>query len=258
MKMEAFGGPSAHKEGLPRPSAWVESAVGAFLDAAADLATLPELEALYARAALEIGYEYFALARLAEPGVQTDECVVSTIAVRYPEPWQLRYATHGYGRVDPVLRHARSTAAPYAWSEIPNLSAPEREVLREAASAGLAIGLSIPIHEPCGRVFLASLAASHEPGARTPLAHLLALQFYARLRAFAVAGPEDPDVCLTPRERECLQWTARGKSSWDIGQIVGISQHTVNFHLKNAMRKFGTHSRVCAALQSARMGWITP
>ncbi|MDF0522996.1 helix-turn-helix transcriptional regulator [Bradyrhizobium yuanmingense] len=36
----------------------------------------------------------------------------------------------------------------------------------------------------------------------------------------------------------------KGKSSWEIAKILNISENTVNFHLKNAIRKLGTTNRM--------------
>jgi len=70
--------------------------------------------------------------------------------------------------------------------------------------------------------------------------------------------PIAPPTRLTGRERECLLWSARGKSSWDIGTIIGISEHTVNFHMKNAMAKLDAGSRVVAIVKAIRAGAIVP
>lgn len=61
---------------------------------------------------------------------------------------------------------------------------------------------------------------------------------------------------LSPREKICLSWAARGKSSWDIGRIIGISENTVNFHIKNALRKLGVRSRTVAVIKAVRLGFI--
>jgi DNA-binding CsgD family transcriptional regulator len=53
---------------------------------------------------------------------------------------------------------------------------------------------------------------------------------------------------LTFREMEILCWIARGKSDWEIGEILQISSKTVNFHVENAKRKFGVPTRVQAVL----------
>ena len=63
-------------------------------------------------------------------------------------------------------------------------------------------------------------------------------------------------VTLSSRERACLGWAAQGKSSWDIGAILAISENTVNFHIKNAMRKLQTTSRTVAAIKAMQLGLI--
>lgn len=63
---------------------------------------------------------------------------------------------------------------------------------------------------------------------------------------------------LTGREISCLRWVANGKSSWEIGGILRISEHTVNFHVKNAMAKLFTTSRTVAAILAAERGIIPP
>jgi LuxR family quorum-sensing system transcriptional regulator CciR len=63
---------------------------------------------------------------------------------------------------------------------------------------------------------------------------------------------------LSDREKACLSWTALGKSSWEIGQILLISENTVAFHIKNAMRKLETGSRTLAAVKAMQLGLIEP
>jgi DNA-binding CsgD family transcriptional regulator len=63
-------------------------------------------------------------------------------------------------------------------------------------------------------------------------------------------------VQLSRREKDCLTWTAQGKSSGDIGMILNISENTVNFHVKNAMRKLETTSRTVAVVKSIRLNLI--
>ncbi|MBO4228479.1 helix-turn-helix transcriptional regulator [Bradyrhizobium neotropicale] len=59
-------------------------------------------------------------------------------------------------------------------------------------------------------------------------------------------------VVLSEREKDCLRWVAEGKSSWEIGKILQISDNTVNFHLKNAMRKLDATSRTQAIVKAMR------
>ena len=63
-------------------------------------------------------------------------------------------------------------------------------------------------------------------------------------------------MTLSEREKACLLWTSRGKSSWEIGRILSISENTVIFHIKNAMRKLGSNSRTLAAVKAIQLGLI--
>ncbi|HUT48376.1 MAG TPA: helix-turn-helix transcriptional regulator [Alphaproteobacteria bacterium] len=63
-------------------------------------------------------------------------------------------------------------------------------------------------------------------------------------------------INLTAREAECLKWTARGKSSWQISQILSLSERTVNFHLSNAMQKLSTQNRTHAVAKALYQGLI--
>lgn len=48
---------------------------------------------------------------------------------------------------------------------------------------------------------------------------------------------------ITKREKEILDWLRQGKTSWEISIIIGISEHTVNFHIKNSKNKFDAMNR---------------
>jgi LuxR family quorum-sensing transcriptional regulator LasR len=63
-------------------------------------------------------------------------------------------------------------------------------------------------------------------------------------------------VVLTVREHEILQWSAAGKSSWEIGQIVNCSEAGVNYHFCNIRRKFGVSSRWTAVVKALEQGLI--
>lgn len=63
-------------------------------------------------------------------------------------------------------------------------------------------------------------------------------------------------VVLTRRESQCLHWLAEGKSSWDIGKILGLSVSAVNGHISRLCRKLGTSSRLVAALRASRLGLL--
>jgi DNA-binding response OmpR family regulator len=63
---------------------------------------------------------------------------------------------------------------------------------------------------------------------------------------------------LNEREVETLTWAARGKTSAEIAQILGLSKRTVDFHIDNARVKLGAATRVEAAIKAATGRLIEP
>jgi DNA-binding CsgD family transcriptional regulator len=63
---------------------------------------------------------------------------------------------------------------------------------------------------------------------------------------------------LAPRERECLLWVAAGLSSKRIAHKLGLSLHTVNEFISNAMRKLGATTRAEATAKAISGKLITP
>ena len=69
-------------------------------------------------------------------------------------------------------------------------------------------------------------------------------------------GELDQMVRLTRREKECLEWSAHGKTAWEVGRILGISVRTVNNHLSNSFKRLGVTNRSEAIAKSIREGLI--
>ncbi|OZI27301.1 MULTISPECIES: helix-turn-helix domain-containing protein [Bordetella] len=63
---------------------------------------------------------------------------------------------------------------------------------------------------------------------------------------------------LSDRERDCLYWSALGKTSWETGVILGVTERTVNFHIGNACSKLGVYNRRAAITQALRQGLLPP
>jgi two-component system nitrate/nitrite response regulator NarL len=61
---------------------------------------------------------------------------------------------------------------------------------------------------------------------------------------------------LTPREQEVLQLLAQGLPNKLIAARLGISDHTVKFHVNAILGKLGAQSRTEALAQAARLGLV--
>lgn len=184
------------------------------------------------------------------------------IMLNYPDEWQQRYLEMGYDRIDPIIKTSRKRASAFRWSEVYNdarTTEDERRVFDEAATFGLRSGISVPLHGSDASFAIMSFA---QPGGcefqNKIIAYLqfAALHFHLKVATFADSTGIEEAPDLSFREKECILWTARGKSSWETGIILGISLNTVNFHIKNVLRKLGASSRTVAAIKAVNLGII--
>lgn len=92
-----------------------------------------------------------------------------------------------------------------------------------------------------------------------PYIHLLGSHLYeALLRIHAPPYPATNKKPLTQRERDCLLWSAEGKTAGDISGILNISEHTAVFHLNNATHKLDAVSRQHAVAKAVVRELLPP
>lgn len=84
-------------------------------------------------------------------------------------------------------------------------------------------------------------------------------QMFASMLHHAVSRIDLPkllptqNVALTARERECLRWSAEGKTAWEIGQILSIAERTVVFHVNNVIQKLGATNKTQASVRAVAL-----
>lgn len=86
---------------------------------------------------------------------------------------------------------------------------------------------------------------------------VVATPFVRMVKAIAMpthAGLAEP---LTPRELDVLRLLADGLSNKAIAQRLGISEHTVKFHVNALMGKLGAQSRTEAVIRAVRLGLVS-
>ena len=112
-----------------------------------------------------------------------------------------------------------------------------------------ALYLDVPLHDDRIRQKRGAVGAEAKVG-------VTILQLRGHRFAHTAALPPPPH--LTARELECLHWAAEGKTSWEIGRVLGVSERTVVFHLQNAAHKFGVNGRQPAVARAIALGLIDP
>jgi LuxR family quorum-sensing system transcriptional regulator CciR len=235
-----------------------------FIDCSNSSQSLPALFDLLVTCAGQEGFSQVAYGALNynEP-LRLPGHPMPAIAVNFPSHWRKRYFDRKYQEVDPVVRRAPVHSRPFVWDHLlkrEQLNARERLVMEESREAGLRHGISVPLFGPSSQISVLSFASPFDDA--DPCRHMghlnaLAWQFHVAFAAIArPAAQARRGIGLSKRERDCMQWTAEGKSAWDISVILQISENTVNYHVKNALRKLGATSRTVAVIKAIRLNLI--
>lgn len=177
--------------------------------------------------------------------------------------WRAHYQAANLVSCDPSFPRALQSADPFTWRALHRRVARDRDAARvflEADAFGLPDGLVVPIHHLNGSsaavVLIADTVLDWSPR-ESAVAHMLAIYFAAHGRNLAAPTPAAPKLLLTPRQRECLQWVRAGKTDWEIGVILGLSEYTVIEHLEGARKRLGVRTRAQAVIEAISRGQIS-
>lgn len=205
-----------------------------FIDRLVEGVTAAELKTGMEEASRALDLTCFAYLRLSRQN-NDPPLLIAT----YPPSWTAQYLNNHYESFDPVINQALKDTEPFEWglNSASKLSRSQQELFENAARFGITRGFTIPIHDGRGLIAAVSFAADEHRGAafsRRIQAHrqvlqLMAMYFHAHVRRKLSPDRVIDGVSLSPREYECLEWTARGKSAWEIGHILGVTRRTASF-----------------------------
>jgi DNA-binding CsgD family transcriptional regulator len=178
-----------------------------------------------------------------------------------PEAYQARFQSRECGRRDPVMQHCRHKSLPIIWDQSTYVAQGQGDVWEEQAFHGYANGIAMALHLPEGKHFLLGVDRDQNmPSDSAELTRIVAdlqlLAVHAQEAAMRIFVPavSTPAVVLTPRELEAMRWTMEGKTAWEVGNILGISERTAVLHVNNAMHKLGCVNKHQAVLKALRLG----
>jgi LuxR family quorum sensing-dependent transcriptional regulator len=163
---------------------------------------------------------------------------------------------------DPVFGHSRSSLRPFAWSEARyEKKSKAADVMNDASEFGFAAGFCVPTLTSSGPVNVTFGGRKSELSREgRGMLHLAAV--YAQFRITELLSEKmrtgNSRMALSPREREVLRWCAAGKTTHQIADALGISQHTVLTHIAGACRKLEVRTRTAAVAKALSAGLIAP
>jgi LuxR family quorum sensing-dependent transcriptional regulator len=182
-----------------------------------------------------------------------------TLATQLPEEWHKHYIERHLFAVDPVARRLASAVTPFETGAVDyGLSGEPRavEVMEGRRAFGQIEGYIVPVprYGNKGYVWMSGVRSELPPGSK-PALHLVALCAFDSINRLVSCPDREP--VLTERQREVLMWIAAGKSSWAIGEILGIAKRTVDEYASLATRKLGAANRTQAVAIALRDHEIT-
>lgn len=186
----------------------------------------------------------------------------NVINASYPDEWLYMYWKNGFADVDPVFKSALKSPGTQHWQDIyKNMaSEKEREFIATARQFGLRDGITTgSVDQACGVATFCSFASQEALDAKrlVPLVEYLGYYIHMALLRTAPKSASQTDRCvqeLSSREVTILNWMKNGKTNWEIGKILGVSERTVRFHIESIFAKLEVTSRSQAVATAIEHG----
>ena len=176
-----------------------------------------------------------------------------------PQGFEAAFLSAPDQKRDPVMQRVKSFSKPVVWDQRTYVEADAVDLWDIQAPFGYKTGICVALHLRDGKHVVVGIERDQAlPRSDTKLVRLLAdvqlLAVHAQDAALKLLDSETPIPRLTPRELEILHWLTAGKSNPVIAQILGLSENTVEFHVKNLFRKLECSNRHAAAIKAQQLG----
>lgn len=219
------------------------------------------VDALEAAFAL-LGFDYF---RMVEAVSDGEARVLRYMLGKVNQEWETLYGEGRLAQQDPRLRRTLASSEPFFLSEVlaaADVQEAEQSMVQQAQQFGIIESYVLPHRGADNRQFAAVLIGPGLPinGIYRVAVHTLAsalLLAALRIEVAAIGGSEKLDrPALTIRQLQCLEWSRRGKSSADIGKILGLSPRTIDEHFAAACKVLEVRTRVQAVSTALALGLL--
>lgn len=185
------------------------------------------------------------------------------VRTTYPAAWVSYYLQNSYLDIDPTIAHARKVEEPFFWNEV-ELTESSITLMNHAGSFGiLPIGFVLTVRDKQNNHSFVSLNTGIEEREWVDFinTNIESIKLMAKdIHLIAVSELEKTSpvrfMKLTKREIEVLQWTAEGKSYFEIGIILELSENTIHGYAKSARLKLDSVSISQAVSRATKLGLI--
>ena len=192
------------------------------------------------------------------PAATSRDLSSNSVITNWPAEMMAHFDREGLMQSSPVLRKLRNSTLPFTF-DLETVGTDRRGLLvRDIFGRfGVVRGAYFPVHDMAGNRGAISFAGDGPQFVRQQMMELMyiSVHVFERLAEIRNIDVKQTDT-LTDREIDCLNWTAAGKTSAEIADILGLSEHTVNHYLNRAAKKLDTVNRTQAVAKALRVGLI--
>ncbi len=194
------------------------------------------------------------------------EQTVRSFSIGHSPRFLENYSQQAFALSDPLVARGLSGSEPFSWEDAiashtqPATARQVKKLLELSADYGLKRGLGYASRPRphsneasyiCLEMGCEPLSSIHTEALFYALPHLHEL-----LRRLCDKAPEKMTSALSGRELEVMQWLKEGKTAWEIGMILSISERTVKFHIANCYAKLNVTNRSQAIARAMRLNLI--
>jgi LuxR family quorum sensing-dependent transcriptional regulator len=209
----------------------------------------------------KFGFATVALGHLSNPAMKLPSRTDWFTIGNWPDEWRHHWLKNNFVMHDPIARMALRTRKPFTWRHAyEHASRDGKNILDASKEFGFKDGLANPIYSedgPPGCVTLGAETIDLSPHERAAV-ELLSLHAYMRLESLFGPFRYQPVENLSPREIDVLHYAAAGKTNWEIGAILSISEHSVRDYMQAAQKKLNCASRTHAVAVAIQRSLILP
>lgn len=206
------------------------------------------------------GIEYVTMGLILNPALVSND--VTRLGVsNFPKEFFESWVDNEFIFHDPILTYAVRSKSAFAWKDAYNYADRYgRKVMDRGAETGLHDGYVIPMFAPDQPIGMVSMALREELDDPAMKATIEIPVVHAYKKLVDLLDPKllPSRAELTPREIDVLHYVAGGKTNWEIGRILGISENTVKKAVQQILLKYNTSSRTHAVVLAVRQGLILP
>lgn len=214
-------------------------------------------------------FEYYGI--LMQPRPHQDPMTL-VLAGKWPNRWPETYIANRFVLIDPTVRYLGRATGAFRWRDARKAmkSDPQKrrmdQMFKEAAKFGLEDGYIFPVHGRqglLGNMTMGGVSVDLTPVELSLFEQVAKLMFMELLRFRSKAEGTDAEegapseTKLTRRELEVLHFLAEGMTSQEIGKVLNLSSHTVDWYMNGIQEKLEAKNRQHVVALAFRQGLVS-